>query len=104
MKPKPSSFACLPVFTASLFAFVTWQSLANTIELDWTSSGFSASQITITTGDEVDIVNFDDIFDLQLTGSPAPNNFYSDIPPLRRQLLLLPALRLQWFGDILPFR
>ena len=38
------------------------------------------SHITITTGDEVDIVNYDYDFDLQLTGSPAPNNFYSDIP------------------------
>jgi len=81
MKPKPSPFACFPVFITSLLVFVTWESLANTIELDWTSAGFSSSQITITTGDEVDIVNFDDTFDLELTGSPAPNNFNSDIPP-----------------------
>jgi len=65
----------------SLFAFVTWQCQANTVEVDWTSSGFSTSHITITSGAEVDIVNYDYDFDLMLTGSPAPNNFYSDIPP-----------------------
>jgi len=66
---------------ASVFVFATGQVFANTIELDWTSAGFSSSQITITTGDEVDIVNLDDTFDLQLTGAPAPNNFSADIPP-----------------------
>jgi hypothetical protein len=64
-----------------LFVFVSWQCKATTIEVDWTSSGFSSSHITITTGDEVDIVNYDDTFDLERTGLPAPNNFYSDIPP-----------------------
>ena len=81
MKPILTPLACLPAFITSLLVFVTWQSLANTTELDWTSAGFSSSQITITTGDEVDIVNLDDTFDLQLTGSPAPNNFNADIPP-----------------------
>ena len=64
----------------SLFAFVTWQCHANNIEVDWTSTGFSTSHITINAGDEVDIVNFDDVFDLQVTGAP-PESFYSDIPP-----------------------
>ncbi len=81
MKSKTSSSARLSIVITSLLVFATWQCLANTIELDWTSASFSSSHITITTGDEVDIVNLDDTFDLQLTGSPAPNNFYSDIPP-----------------------
>jgi hypothetical protein len=68
-------------FITSLSAFVTWQCQANIVELDWTSSGFSASHVTINAGDEVDIVNYDFDFDLQVTGSPAPNNFNADIPP-----------------------
>ena len=70
----------LPCLIASLFVFGTWQSQANTIEVDWTSGGFSASHITIKAGDEVDIVNFDYDFDLYLTGAP-PEGFYVDIPP-----------------------
>jgi hypothetical protein len=81
MKLIPRPFAYLPVFITSLLFFATWQGLANTVELNWNYAGFSSSLITITTGDAVDINNFDDTFDLQLTGSPAPNSFYSDIPP-----------------------
>lgn len=65
----------------SLSALVTWHCPANTVEVDWASGGFTTSHITITTGDEVDIVNFDYSYDLLLEGSPAPNYFYSDIPP-----------------------
>jgi hypothetical protein len=65
---------------ASLLIFATPQSQANNIEVDWTSSGFYTSHITINAGDEVDIVNFDDTFDLLLTGAP-PEGFYADIPP-----------------------
>jgi hypothetical protein len=61
-----------------LFAFVAWQCQANSIEVDWTS-GFSTSVITINAGDEVDIVNMDDVFDLQVTGA-APESFSADIP------------------------
>ena len=64
---------------ASLFVFATSQSQANTIEVDWTSSGFYTSHIAINVGDEVDIVNYDDTFDLLLTGAP-PEGFYADIP------------------------
>jgi len=81
MKSKPSPSARLFIFVISVLVFGNWESVASTVELDWTSSGFSSSHITINTGDEVDIANFDDTFDLQLTGSPAPNSFYSDIPP-----------------------
>lgn len=76
-----SPLAYLNGFIAGLFVFAAGQVFANTIELDWTSAGFSSSQLTITTGDEVDIVNRDDTFDLQLTGAPAPNSFSADIPP-----------------------
>ncbi len=65
---------------ACLFVFATSQSQANNIEVDWTSSGFSTSHITINVGDEVDIVNFDSTFDLQVTGAP-PESFFADIPP-----------------------
>jgi len=75
------NFLAFLLFDHQLVCFVTWQCQANTVEVDWTSSGFSTSHITITSGAEVDIVNYDYDFDLMLTGSPAPNNFYSDIPP-----------------------
>ena len=65
---------------ASLVIFAAPQSRANKIEVGWTSSGFYTSHITINAGDEVDIFNFDDTFDLLLTGSP-PEGFYVDIPP-----------------------
>jgi plastocyanin len=65
--------------TFTLLLLATLSSRANTIEVDWTSSGFSPSQITINAGDEVDIVNFDDTFDLQLTGAP-PEGFSAYIP------------------------
>jgi hypothetical protein len=81
MKLIPRPFGYLPVFITSLLVFTAWHGLANTVELDWNYLGFSRSQITINTGDEVDIANVDDTFDLQLTGAPAPNNFYADVPP-----------------------
>lgn len=84
MRLRAGPFACLHCFIGALFVFVTWQSLANTTEVDWTSSGFSTSRITINAGDEVDIVNFDDTYDLELTGSP-PEGFYADIPPTDSQ-------------------
>jgi hypothetical protein len=65
---------------AGLLVLVTSQSQANTVEVDWTFSGFSTSQITINAGDEVDIINLDYTFDLQVTGAP-PESFYADIPP-----------------------
>ncbi len=66
--------------TVCLALFLARQSQANSVEVDWTSSGFSTGQITVNAGDEVDIVNFDDTFDLQLTGAP-PESFSADIPP-----------------------
>lgn len=64
----------------SLLALITWQCHASQVEVDWTSAGFSPSHITISAGDEVDIVNFDDTFDLQVQGAP-PEAFYADVPP-----------------------
>jgi plastocyanin len=80
MKLRTGSLGHLLCLIVSLFVFGTWQSQANTVEVDWTSSGFSTSHITINAGDEVDIVNFDYDFDLQVTGAP-PEGFYADIPP-----------------------
>src|ERR1035438_4734583 len=70
----------LYLLMASSLIFATPQSQANNFEVDWTSSGFYTSHITINAGDEVDIVNYDDMFDLLLTGAP-PEGFYADIPP-----------------------
>ena len=80
MKIRTGAEWHLYLLIASLFVFATSQSQANNIEVDWTSSGFSTSHITINAGDEVDIVNFDYDFDLQVTGAP-PEGFYADIPP-----------------------
>jgi hypothetical protein len=80
MKIRTGAVWHLYLLIAGLFVFATSQSQANNIEVDWTSSGFSTSHITINAGDEVDIVNFDDTFDLQVTGAP-PESFYADIPP-----------------------
>jgi hypothetical protein len=66
--------------TACLFVLAAAKSEANSVEVDWTSAGFSTSQITINAGDEVDIVNLDDTFDLYVTGAP-PESFSADIPP-----------------------
>jgi plastocyanin len=67
---------------AGVWAFAASSSLANTAEIDWDSnSGFSPGFISINAGDEVDFVNYDDTFDLQITGSPPPENFSADIPP-----------------------
>lgn len=80
MRLRAGTNALLYWLVAGLFILVTLQCQANTTEVDWTSSGFSTSQITINAGDEVDIVNFDYASDLLLTGAP-PESFYSDIPP-----------------------
>lgn len=56
------------------------QGKASVVEVDWTSAGFSTAQINLNPGDEVDIYNYDDTIDLQLTGAP-PESFFSDIPP-----------------------
>lgn len=80
MKIRKGTIERLCWFITSLFVFVTWQCQANIVEVDWDSSGFSTSQITINAGDEVDIVNFDDVFDLQVSGAP-PESFFADIPP-----------------------
>jgi len=80
MKDMTRLLGCLDGLIAGLLVLVAGQSQANTTEVDWTSSGFSTSQITINAGDEVDIVNFDYDFDLYVTGAP-PEAFYADIPP-----------------------
>lgn len=65
---------------ATAFIFIACYSRANNVEVNWTSGGFSTSQVTINTGDEVDVLNYDDTFDLQLTGA-SPESFYFDVPP-----------------------
>jgi hypothetical protein len=51
------------------------------VEVDWDSlSGFSPGVVSVNAGDEVDFVNFDDTFDLQITGAP-PEGFSGDAPP-----------------------
>lgn len=80
MQLRKGTVGYLRCLIAGLFIFVAWQSQANTTEVDWTSIGFSTSQITINAGDEVDIVNFDYTYDLLVTGAP-PESFYSDVPP-----------------------
>ena len=65
---------------AGLYFFATSQGNANSIEVDWTSGGFSTSHIAINAGDEVDIVNYDYYYYLDVSGS-TPQSFYSDIPP-----------------------
>jgi len=80
MKAGIGSVRSLGCLIAGLLVFVTWQTQANTTEVDWISSGFSTSHIIINAGDEVDIVNFDYTDDLLLTGAP-PESFYADIPP-----------------------
>jgi len=80
MKLRTGTTGHLFWFIAGLLVFAAWQSQANSVEVDWTSSGFSTSHITINAGDEVDIVNFDYYYDLQVTGAP-PEGFYSDVPP-----------------------
>jgi hypothetical protein len=80
MKLRKGTVGHLQFLIAGFLVFVAWQCQANIREVDWTSSGFSTSQITINAGDEVDIVNFDYSDDLLLTGAP-PEGFYADIPP-----------------------
>jgi len=73
--------ACrLDLLIVGLLVFATFQGRANTLEVDWTANGFSTSQITIDAGDEVDIVNMDDTFDLLVTGAP-PEYFSADVSP-----------------------
>src|ERR1700743_1833321 len=76
---------------STLFALLTWQCHANVFEIDWTFEGFNALFVTINAGDEVDIVNRDDTFDLQLTSGPAPENFRSDIPAEDTYVYYLPV-------------
>jgi len=70
----------LGCFIASLVFLWAWQATADSVEVDWDFNGFSPDQIIINVGDEVDIVNYDDSFDLQVSGDP-PESFYADIPP-----------------------
>lgn len=57
------------------------RSRAQGVEVDWDSlDGFVPSSITVNAGDEVDFVNMDDTFDLQITGDP-PESFSGDAPP-----------------------
>jgi plastocyanin len=79
MNHKPNGKSRLHSFIASLIVFAAWQSQANIVEVDWTSSGFSTTHITINPGDEVDIVNYDFYFALRVTGA-SPESFYSNIP------------------------
>ena len=78
--PVKKGIRKLGFFIASLVFLGVWQAAADSVEVDWTFNGFSTDQITINTGDEVDIVNYDDTFDLQVTGAP-PESFYADVPP-----------------------
>jgi hypothetical protein len=80
VNPLNGAYAQLGCLITGLFVFAALGCQANTTEVDWTSSGFSTSHITINAGDEVDIFNFDYTFDLQVTGAP-PESFYADIPP-----------------------
>ena len=77
---KSIGVACYPFLIASLFVFGASRAEAAIVQVNWTYFGFSPSAITINVGDEVDIVNFDDTFDLQLTSRPSPENFTSYIP------------------------
>lgn len=80
MKPLRSAHAYPYWFVSGLLALFIWQCQANVVEVDWNSNGFYKSQITINAGDEVDIVNLDDTFDLLVQGAP-PEAFSADIPP-----------------------
>jgi hypothetical protein len=71
----------LCVLICGLLFFAASQSWAGIFEVDWEYAGFSTNHITIHVGDEVDIVNFDNFYDLYLTGAPPPENFSADIPP-----------------------
>jgi hypothetical protein len=79
MKFRIGTWGHLAYLTASLIFLGAWQVRANNIEVDWTFNGFSTDQIDINPGDEVDIYNYDDTFDLQVTGAP-PEGFYADVP------------------------
>jgi PKD repeat protein len=81
MRKNAGATCHLYLLIASLFVFGALRGQAATVEIDWTFLGFSPSTVTINVGDEVDIFNFDDTFDLQLTSGPSPENFISDIPP-----------------------
>jgi hypothetical protein len=76
----------------ALLTFITWQSQAKIYEADWFSNGFSISYITINVGDEIDIVNFDPVFDLQLASGPPPEYFFSDIPAAEDFVYYLPVV------------
>lgn len=70
----------LALLIASVFVFGALRSEAAIAEVDWTYLGFSPVTVSVNVGEEVDIVNFDDTFDLQLTSAPSPENFTSYIP------------------------
>jgi hypothetical protein len=80
MKKGIGTVWLLSLAIAGLSVFATSQGKASITEVDWTSSGFSTSHITIHAGDEVDTVNFDDTFDLQMTGAP-PGAAWSAVSP-----------------------
>lgn len=73
------ALSCCSLAVALLF-LASFRANAGSAEVDWTFNGFSTTQITIAIGDEVDIVDMDDTFDLQATGNP-PQYFSVDIPP-----------------------
>jgi len=78
---KKAADWCLYLLVTCLFLGGTWYDRAGNVEVDWDSdNGFSVDDITINTGDEVDIYNYDDTFDLQVTGA-SPESFYVDVPP-----------------------
>jgi len=92
MKLRTRTFGRFYWFITSLFAFLTWQCHANVFEIDWTFNGFNALFVTVNAGDEVDVVNRDDTFDLLLTSGPAPENFHSDIPAEDTYVYYLPII------------
>lgn len=80
MKIRGRALCLLYALAAGWIFLATPRIQANSVEVDWTTSGFSTSQVTINAGDEVDIVNFDDTVDLLVTGA-APERFSADIQP-----------------------
>lgn len=66
---------------AAACTFCASHTMAAIVQVNWDSNiGFSPSSVTINAGDEVDFVNFDDTFDLYITGAP-PESFFGDAPP-----------------------
>jgi plastocyanin len=66
---------------AIVCTFAACRGRAATVDVDWDFNlGFSPDTVTVNAGDEVDFVNFDDTFDLQITGA-SPESFFGDAPP-----------------------